>query len=353
MNEKFLPGLEEELDRFRARYNQLQQQISDSRNQLDWFTQNEVVLEHDSMCLRRFAGANGHAPLQSTPPLLIVYSHVNQPCIIDMQQNHSLVQCLMKCGHPVYLLDWGKVSEADNENDLSVYVDKYLDIAVTYLIEQTGHNGINLLGICQGGTFALCYGCLHPQKVNRLATLVTPIDFHRGDGLLTHWVRHIDFSLLDHTPQNIPGALITLLFQLMRPFEDLSRQVRLIEQATESRNLDFVMKMDQWVYNCPDQPGRAFAQFMQRFYRDNALAEGKLVIADRSIELSRLTMPLLNVYARHDHLVPPASSRALRQFVSSDNYQELEFCGGHIGLLVSEKAQQTTLPMVADWLSGL
>ncbi|WP_445245066.1 alpha/beta fold hydrolase [Microcoleus sp. OTE_8_concoct_300] len=37
---------------------------------------------------------------------------------------------------------------------------------------------INLLSICQGGTFSLCYSSLYSEKVKNLITMVTPVDFH-------------------------------------------------------------------------------------------------------------------------------------------------------------------------------
>ena len=54
---------------------------------------------------------------------------------------------------------------------------------------------INLLGICQGGTFSLCYSSMHPEKVSNLVTMVTPVDFHTPDNMLTNWARNIDIDL--------------------------------------------------------------------------------------------------------------------------------------------------------------
>ena len=59
-----------------------------------------------------------------------------------------------------------------------------------------GVDRINLLGICQGGTFSLCYAALHPERVANLVTMVTPVDFHTPDNLLTRWIRHVDIDAL-------------------------------------------------------------------------------------------------------------------------------------------------------------
>ena len=348
MSEKLSAEVIAELDQFRHRYQQLNAQIVAQQEQLDWSTASEVVLEHGAMRLRRFQGGT-----DEQPPLLIVYSHVNSPCVIDLHPDHSLVQRLVEKGNRVFLLDWGTVSESDCSNDISVYAERYIDVAVKYLQQNTGFDSVNLLGICQGGTFALCYACLHPVSVNKLVTMVTPVDFHAGNSLLRHWARYIDITLLEESPRNVPGHLITILFQMMRPFEDVVRQVKQIDRPVDERNLELLIKMDQWVFHCPDQPGRAFAQFLRLFFQNNALINHQLAIGDQDVDLHRLSMPVLNAYATKDHLVPPASSAALGRFLDGQNYQEVKFEGGHIGLLVSERAQQTVLAKISDWLAGL
>ena len=62
-------------------------------------------------------------------------------------------------------------------------------------------------------------------------------------------------------------------------------------------------------------------------------------------------MPVLNIFAEQDHLVPPAASKALRGLVGTDDYSELSFKGGHIGIYVSSRAQREVPPAIHDWLA--
>ena len=62
-------------------------------------------------------------------------------------------------------------------------------------------------------------------------------------------------------------------------------------------------------------------------------------------------MPILNIYAEQDHLVPPDASRALRGLCGSDDYTELSFKGGHIGIYVSGRAQKEVPQTIHDWLA--
>ena len=94
------PSIEAELEAFRARYRQLVMQIPSLENGSDWATDNETVFTVGAMRLRHFKSEN-----RALNPVLIVYSHVNSPHVIDLHQDHSLVRRLMECGHDVFLLD--------------------------------------------------------------------------------------------------------------------------------------------------------------------------------------------------------------------------------------------------------
>jgi polyhydroxyalkanoate synthase len=63
-------------------------------------------------------------------------------------------------------------------------------------------------------------------------------------------------------------------------------------------------------------------------------------------------MPVLNVYAEQDHLVPPACSIPLEKVVGTDDYSVLSFPVGHIGMYVSNKVQKSLPPAIAEWLKA-
>jgi polyhydroxyalkanoate synthase len=63
-------------------------------------------------------------------------------------------------------------------------------------------------------------------------------------------------------------------------------------------------------------------------------------------------MPVLNVFAEQDHLVPPAASRVLGEHVGTDDYTQVAFRGGHIGIYVSGRAQREVPSAIHDWLAA-
>ena len=64
-------------------------------------------------------------------------------------------------------------------------------------------------------------------------------------------------------------------------------------------------------------------------------------------------MPVLNIYAQDDHIIPPPTSRALDGKTGSDDYTELGLPGGHIGVFVSGKSQGIVGKGIVDWLAML
>ena len=68
------------------------------------------------------------------------------------------------------------------------------------------------------------------------------------------------------------------------------------------------------------------------------------------VDLKKLTMPLLNIYGKYDHLVPPEACEQLVKHVGSTDTEDLCLNTGHIGIYVSSKFQEAFAPKIAGWL---
>ena len=286
------------------------------------------------------------------PPLLIVYALVNRPYMVDLQDGRSLVQKLLALGQDVYVLDWGYPDRSERYLDLEDYLLRFIDGAVDHLRARTG-SAVNMLGICQGGVFALCYAALRPHKVRNLITMVTPVDFHTQDNMLSHWARHVDVDLFVDTLGNIPADLMNASYLMLKPFRlNVQKYVGLMDILDDKQALEDFLRMEKWIFDSPDLAGEAFRQFVKQFYQANGLMHDGVRIGNESVDLSKLHMPVLNIYAEQDHLVPPSASKAMRGRVGTKDYTELGFRGGHIGIYVSGRAQREVPGAIHDWLSA-
>jgi polyhydroxyalkanoate synthase len=108
--------------------------------------------------------------------------------------------------------------------------------------------------------------------------------------------------------------------------------------------------MEKWIADSPDQAGTAFNEFVGNLYQRNALIKDKFVVDNQIVNLSEIRCPVLNIYALADHLVPASASKALANYVGCDDYSELTFDGGHIGIYVSRQAQQSIPASIGRWI---
>ena len=110
--------------------------------------------------------------------------------------------------------------------------------------------------------------------------------------------------------------------------------------------------MEKWIFDSPDQAGEAYRQFMKDFYQQNKLIKGQVEIGKKRVDLGNIRVPILNIYAEQDNLVPSASSLALQKYIGSEDYTVRSFPVGHIGVYVSSKVQRDLPPTIADWLKA-
>ncbi len=313
-------------------------------------TPRDPVYEEDKLVLYRYRHPNGEPP-HNPVPVLIVYALVNRPYMTDLQENRSLVRGLLDAGLDVYLIDWGYPDRADRFLTLDDYINGYINRCVDVICRQHQRERINVLGICQGGTFSLCYAAIHPHKVNNLITMVTPIDFQTPDNLLSRWAQQIDVDLAVDAMGNVPGELLNWTFLTLKPFRLMTQKyVDTVDILRDEKAAKNFMRMEKWIFDSPDQAGEAFREFVKQFFQENCLINGKARIGEHPVKLENLTMPVLNIYASEDHLVPPAASKALKGRTGSQDYTELAFSGGHIGIYVSGKAQKQVPPAIGAWL---
>ena len=312
-------------------------------------TEKEAVWKQDKVVLYRYKG-EGKPKVRT--PLLIVYALVNRPYMVDLQADRSIVRNLLRMGLDVYIIDWGYPDRSDAFVDLDDYINGYIQGAVDFIRKAHGLDAINVLGICQGGAFSLCFSSIHPEKVRNLITMVTPVDFQTPDNMLSHWTRGLDVDLFVDTLGNVPADLMNWCYLTLKPYRLLSQKyVGLVDILDNKEEAENFLRMEKWIFDSPDQAGQAFREFIRDFYQGNKLIKGEVVIGGHEVKLGNVSMPVLNIFAEQDHLVPPAASRVLADHVGTKDYTQLAFKGGHIGIYVSGRAQREVPSAIVNWLA--
>lgn len=314
-------------------------------------TPREAVWRSGKLCLYRYPAARNAARSSATPPMLIVYALVNRPYMMDLQEDRSLIRGLVDANLDVYLIDWGYPDGADRFTTLADYMDLILG-CVEHILGSHRTASLNLLGVCQGGVFSLCFAALHPECVRNLITMVTPVDFHTPDDMLSKWVRKIDVKAWVGGG-NVSGGALNQLFLALLPFRlGQQKYMDLLLGDPDPARFENFMRVEKWIFDSPDQAGAAFEEFVVTFYQENRLVQNRVELAGRRVDLGRVQMPLLNLIGSNDHLVPRAASLALERVVGSGDYTTLEFALGHIGMYISARAQREVPAAITGWLAA-
>ncbi|MEO1495140.1 MAG: class III poly(R)-hydroxyalkanoic acid synthase subunit PhaC, partial [Pseudomonadota bacterium] len=85
-------------------------------------------------------------------------------------------------------------------------------------------------------------------------------------------------------------------------------------------------------------------------YHRNDLVEGRFAPTGQPVDLAAISVPVLNIFATGDHIVPPPCSRALGRFLAPHKYTELALPTGHVGTFISARSQTRLAPAITDWL---
>ena len=311
-------------------------------------SEKEAVFRDDKITLYRFKPI---AKPAGVTPVLISYALVNRPYMMDLQQDRSLIRRLLEQGLDVYLIDWGYPDGADRFLDLDDYINGFLDRCIQFVLDQHGIDKVNLLGVCQGGTFSLCYSALHPERIKNLVAMVTPVDFKTPENLLSKWAQDMDVDAVVDSGGNVSGEMLNVAYVSLMPFRLMQQKyVSLVDILGDPKQVENFMRMEKWIFDSPDQAGDAFRQFTKWFFQENRLIKGTVELGGEKVDLKKISMPVLNIYGRQDHLVPPSASIPLANHVGTQDYTAFEMDVGHIGMYVSGKSQKQLPETIAKWL---
>ena len=311
----------------------------------------EEVLRIGKMRLFHYA-PTVPAPRQVKTPLMITYALVNRQYMMDLQPDRSVIKSFLDAGLDVYIIDWGYPTAEDMYLTLDDHINWYMDECVDYIRKETKKDKINILGVCQGGTFSTIYTALHQEKIKNLVTLVVPIDFSPDDGMLFRWSRHMNIdSLIEAYNGVVPGDVMNVAYLILKPLTlTLDKYIGMTDKWADKDYLTNFIRMEKWTFDSPAQVGATLSQFIHDMYQDNKLIKGELELGGETVNLKDIKVPVLCACADKDHLVPLANSEPFMDALGSKDKTFLHFPTGHIGMFTSSRSRKEIIPNIIDWL---
>jgi polyhydroxyalkanoate synthase subunit PhaC len=304
----------------------------------------DVVFEENKWRLLRYRGP----PPKYATPVLLVPSLINRHYVLDLAKGRSFAAWLVEQGHAVYIIDWGTPGPEDRFLSLDEIIAGYLGRAIRRVAKSTPRGQAHVLGYCLGGTLAAIEAAHRPEPVASFTALAAPVAFAEA-GLLALWsrTRSFDVEALVQATGNVPWPLMQAAFHMLRPTLSLSKLVHAVDRAWDDEFLQGFVALERWGNDNVSFPGVAYAEYIQRLYRDDGLMRRTFALAGERIDLGNLRAPTLVVTFKHDTIVPEASAVPLYDRAGAADKLHLSLSGGHVGAVVARKASESLWPQLS------
>ena len=314
-------------------------------------TPSRVIFESGLVRLRCYE-ARGTA---RRTPILLVYSLIKRPFILDLQKGRSVVEFLVNQGFDVYLIDWIPPRQSDKWRGFDAYVNIDIRNAVRAIQIHSGIERISILGYCFGALLSVMYAALHPNTVRNLVSLTIPFDSTRRDLPIEHMSAAMSQATAESIASiygNLPASMMNSFFNTLAPAHHmLDKFVGAYRQSTRPGYIDTFRLFERWLHSDVPMAGKIFLESVE-MTRTNSLMNGVMKLGGTTVDLSKIMCPLLNVIGDYDDIVNPRASEPLIDKVGSADKSDLHFPTGHMGAAISSDSLKRLWPQIANWLSA-
>ena len=278
------------------------------------------------------------------PPVMVVPSLINPPRVLDLAEGNSLLAHLATSGLRPLLVDWGTPGAEECGFDLADHVTARLLPLIAAIGEP-----VALAGYCLGGTLALAATARAvPGQVTRLALLATPWRFDGYDDaarseMADYWRR---VEPLATALGALPMDLLQPAFWSLDPAA-LAAKFERFAALPPGAATDAFVTLEDWANDGPPLALPAARDLALRLYGGDATGTGRWQAGGAAVDPTELAMPILDVVATRDRIVPPAAALSAGGIGTP-----LHLPAGHVGMIVGSRAPALLWEPLARWLRG-
>jgi len=295
-------------------------------------------------------------------PLLIFPPWINKYYILDLRPENSMIRWLTSQGITVFVTSWVNPDATLATRTFEDYLKEGIYAATDAVMQQAGVSQVNTVGYCIGGTLLSCaLAHMAARGDTRIASstfFAAQQDFSEAGDLLLFtnedWLRELE-TKMDAGGGVLSGQTMADTFNALRSNDLIwSFFVNNYLMGKEPRPFDLLF----WNADQTRMPKALHLAYLRKFYGENALAKGELVLDNVRLDLGKVQTPIYVQSSKEDHIAPYRSVyKGARLFGGPVNFMMAG--SGHIAGVINhpdaKKYQHWTNPelppSVEEWMA--
>ncbi len=265
----------------------------------------KVVFRNDLMELLQFDPATEQVYER---PLLIFPPWINKFYILDLRPENSFIRWASAQGYTVFVVSWVNPDATLAKKTFEDYMREGIFDALDAVKKATGEKKVNAIGYCIGGTLlsaTLAYmAAAGDDRIASATFFAAQADFSEAGDLQVF----IDDVQLDALEQQMEASGGVLEGKKMATTFNMLRANDLIWSFVVSNYLlgktPAPFDLLYWNSDTTRMPEATHLFYLRQFYKNNCLSQGKMVLGDRKLDLSQVTIPIYLQSAKDDHIAP-------------------------------------------------
>jgi len=270
-------------------------------------TPGKVVFQNELMQLIQYAPTTERV---LKTPLLIVPPWINKYYVLDLTPEKSFIKWCVDQGLTVFVISWVNPDTRHAAMGFEHYMRLGPLAALDAIKQATGESKVNAVGYCVGGTLLsamLAYMAKTRDRRIVSATLfASQVDFtHAGD--LKVFVDEQQLEKIERLMAErgyLEGKRMANVFNMLRS-NDLIWPYVINNYLRGKAPMAFDLL--HWNADATRMPAANHKFYLRHCYLENALTAGTMELAGKTLDLSKVTIPIYNLATREDHIAPAQS----------------------------------------------
>lgn len=244
-------------------------------------------------------------------PLVIFPPWINKFYILDLRPENSMIRWLADQGITVFVASWVNPTPELSTKTFEDYMRQGIYEGTAAAMAQCGVPHVNAVGYCIGGTLlssALAHmAAKGVQPVNSATFFAAQQDFSEAGDLLLftneEWLQELE-RRMDEGGGVLSGQAMADTFNALRANDLIwSFFVNNYLLGREPKPFDLLF----WNSDQTRMPKTLHLFYLRRFYGENALAKGELVLDGVKLDLGAVKIPIYVQSSKEDHIAPARS----------------------------------------------